>query len=288
MYADISDSVLLRGIFRQCPIDRTDYHLSVCLSILTPGKAQQNQQKPSVYSALAVQNNHPHPITAFNPAEIHNADSIPPELLLNQPPTIAPTSKVITAPARRFRLILPVGPVNSCWSPPRSKYTLVSTTDGISFSPSARVAAKLPALWNASNAIGISSRKSRPETSFSVSAISCGIRSAWINATAMIIRIVWIWKEVKRVPRRKGPRNRVRRVKLIVPVKKATSETRDFNHPQGLFAGWFEAPRPRKTVFPFYSALAPDETDPWMCPGNKVGRDRDSPVCMPKKQAQAL
>lgn len=220
---------------------------TVCLSI-----PEADYCLSVVQSDLAFQNNQPTPITAFNPPEIHNADSIPPELRLNQPPTIAPTSKKITAPARRFRLIFPVGPVNSCWSPPRSKYTLVSTTDGISLSPSVRVTAILPADWNASNAIGISSRNSRPETRRSVSCVSCGIRSAWIRATAIITSTVWTAKETNRVPRLPGPMNRMRRVKIIVPLKKATSEIRDFNHPQGLLSGRLDAPRPRKTVLPFF------------------------------------
>lgn len=66
----------------------------------------------------------------------------------------------------------------------------------------------------------------------------------------MMIRIVWRRNDRKRVPRRRGRRCRVRRVKNVVPVKKAVMEMRDLSQPQGLLVGWEEAPRPRKTVFP--------------------------------------
>jgi hypothetical protein len=38
--------------------------------------------------------------------------------------------------------------------------------------------------------------------------------------------------------------------KIMAPEKKAAMETRDLSQPHGLLAGWFEAPRPRKMVFP--------------------------------------
>lgn len=38
--------------------------------------------------------------------------------------------------------------------------------------------------------------------------------------------------------------------KVKAPIKKATIETSDLSQPQGLLAGWLEAPRPRKMVFP--------------------------------------
>lgn len=134
------------------------------------------------------QPNHTNPITNLIPAEIHNADSIPPALRLNHPPTIAPISNIITAPARRFRLTFPVGPEMSFGSLARSKYTLVNTTEGISLYPSARVDVILPALWNARSAIGISSRNSGPPVRLA-SCDVCGIRSASIRATAMMMRM---------------------------------------------------------------------------------------------------
>jgi hypothetical protein len=38
--------------------------------------------------------------------------------------------------------------------------------------------------------------------------------------------------------------------KIMAPVKKEAMETRDLSQPHGLLAGWLEAPRPRKMVFP--------------------------------------
>ena len=213
-----------------------------------------------IYSGFTLHTNQATPSTPFTPPEIHKADSMPAELLLNQPPTMAPTSKHTMAAARLFRFRLALGAEKRLSSPAKSKYTLVSTTDGISLNPSARVVAILPADWKASNAMGTSSRKSRPEVSDSVSAVSCGIRSAWINATAMRMRIVCTRKEMERVLRRRGPRVREKRVKAAVPVTKATMEMRDFSQPQGLLVGWLEAPRPRKTVFPiFFFSLELDE-----------------------------
>src|ERR1700761_5681250 len=42
------------------------------------------------FGAAAFQNSQLQPATSLSPAAIHNADSIPPLLLLNQPPTMAP------------------------------------------------------------------------------------------------------------------------------------------------------------------------------------------------------
>lgn len=184
------------------------------------------------------------------PPEIHNALSIPPALRLNHPPTIAPITSITTAPALRFRFTFPpTDPVTSAGSLARSKYTLVSTTDGISLNPSALVTAIDPADWNASNAMGMSSRKSGPPVRF-VSAAVCGMRSASIRATAMKMRIDWMVNVVKRVPRRNGPARRVVLLNVVAPRKKAIIEMRDLSQPQGLLKGWEEAPRPRKIVFP--------------------------------------
>lgn len=195
------------------------------------------------------QPNHTNPITNLIPAEIHNADSIPPALRLNHPPTIAPISSMMTAPARRFRLTFPVGPETSFGSLARSKYTLVSTTEGISLYPNALVDVILPALWNARSAIGINSKNSGPPVRLASCEV-CGMRSASMRATAMMMRMDWMRKETKRVPRRRGPARRVVLEKAVAPRKKAAMETRDFSQPQGLLNGWEEAPRPRKIVFP--------------------------------------
>lgn len=66
----------------------------------------------------------------------------------------------------------------------------------------------------------------------------------------MIIRAVWTKNEQIRVLRARELKHRVTLAKLNDPVKKAAIETSDLSQPQGFPEGWFEAPRPRKTVFP--------------------------------------
>lgn len=99
----------------------------------------------------------------------------------------------------------------------------------------------------------MSSRNSGPPVSFASGEsgeVLCGMRSASISATEMKIRMDWIVKVVKRVPRFSGPARRVLLLKVVAPRKKAIIEIRDFSQPQGLLKGWEEAPRPRKIVFP--------------------------------------
>lgn len=91
----------------------------------------------------------------------------------------------------------------------------------------------------------MSSRKRR-----GVVASECGIREASISATAIMIRNVWTRKETMRVPRAIGLKRRVRLAKVKEPPKKKMMDTSDLSQPQGLSAGWLEAPRPRKMVFP--------------------------------------
>jgi hypothetical protein len=63
------------------------------------------------------------------------------------------------------------------------------------------------------------------------------MRSAWIKATAMMIRMVCTRKEAKRVPRRRAPTRRIMVEKIMAPAKKNAMETSDFSQPQGLLLG---------------------------------------------------
>lgn len=76
------------------------------------------------------------------------------------------------------------------------------------------------------------------------------MRSASIKATAMMMSMVCTKNETNRVPRRREPTLRIAIEKIIEPKKNDAIETRDFSQPHGLLFGWFEAPRPRKMVFP--------------------------------------
>lgn len=65
----------------------------------------------------------------------------------------------------------------------------------------------------------------------------------------MMMQMLWRRKEIARVPRAFGEMRRVC-AKKRQPRRKQAMETRDFIQPFGCAAGWEEAPRARKIVFP--------------------------------------
>lgn len=96
-------------------------------------------------------------------------------------------------------------------------------------------------------------------------------------------------KEKKRVPRRRAPTRRMMTEKIMAPEKKEAMETRDLSQPHGLLAGWFEAPRPRKMVFPVGANLIRISCLLYVTGEGGGGTlIRVIPVCMPRKQDQAL